>query len=264
MKSVLYRIAPAFSIALLVGVLSGCASMQSTQQTRTSVSLAVPNPMLGTHSAVTPASRISPEKPNNWWEKRHNQFNEIAAEGNHDLILIGDSITHGWEKGGKDVWEEYYTPRNAMNLGTSGDRTQHVIWRLQNGNFDGQTPKLCVIMIGTNNYKDNNAQEIADGITAIVYEILERSPHTKVLILGIFPRFEKPHPKRAMLAEASALSSKLADGKRVFYLDIGDAFLDDDGTLPEEIMPDFLHPNPYGYKLWAEAMEPTIQKLLGE
>jgi lysophospholipase L1-like esterase len=264
MKPNLYRVVPAIFIALLAGALSGCASMRSAQQTTTPVALSVPKPVLGTHSAVTPASRISPDKPNNWWEKRHNQFNETAAEGNHDLILIGDSITHGWESGGKDVWEKYYTPRNAMNLGISGDRTQHVIWRLQNGNFDGQTPKLCVIMIGTNNYNDNNAQEIADGITAIVYEILERSPKTKVLILGIFPRFEKPHPKRAMLAEASALSSKLADGKRVFYLDIGDAFLDDDGTLPAEIMPDFLHPNAYGYKLWAEAMEPTIAELLGE
>ena len=213
---------------------------------------------------MTPAHRISPDRRGEGWEKRHELLNERAASGDHDLVMIGDSITHGWEGGGKDVWAKYYDPRNTMNIGIGGDRTQHVIWRLQNGNFAGQTPKLCVLMIGTNNFRDNTAEEISDGIVAIVYEILRQSPKTKILILGIFPRFETPHPKREMLAEASASAAKLADGKRVFYLDVGEAFLDDDGTLPEDIMPDFLHPNEKGYKIWAEAMEPSIAKLLGE
>ena len=86
-----------------------------------------------------------------------------------------------------------------------------------------------------------------------------------ILILGIFPRFAEPtHEKRIMLAKASALTSKLADGKRIHYLDIGDAFLTKDGVLTKKVMPDYLHPHTPGYKIWAEAMEPKIKEIMGE
>lgn len=211
------------------------------------------------NSAVTPVPRTGR------WMERHEKFNERVKQGHADLVFIGDSITHGWEGRGKEVWEKYYGKRHAVNLGIGGDRTQHVIWRLDHGNFEGITPKVAVIMIGTNNSKDNTPQEIADGVTAIVKQIRTKSPHTKILLLGIFPRGANPEDARRKVNEATnAIISKLDDGKHVYYLDIGAKFLDKDGTLSRDIMPDLLHPNEKGYQIWAEAIEPTLKKLLKE
>jgi beta-glucosidase len=198
--------------------------------------------------------------------KRHEQFNERIKQGNVELIFIGDSITQGWEGAGKDVWAKHYGPRNAVNLGIGGDRTQHVLWRLEHGNIDGIAPKVAVLMIGTNNSNgaDNTAEEIGAGITAIVSKLRSALPQTKVLILGIFPRGPKPNPQREKNAKASEIASKLADDKNVFYLDIGPKFLAADGTLASEIMPDHLHLSPKGYEIWADAIEPKVAELMGE
>src|SRR4051812_41595863 len=143
------------------------------------------------NDAVIPA----PREGN--WMKRHESFNERVKQGNADLIFIGDSITQGWEGNGKNVWAEYYAKRNAVNLGIGGDRTQHVLWRLDHGNIDGINPKLALLMIGTNNSGNNTSEQIADGIKAIVEKLRAKLPNTKVLILAIFPRgADKDDPKR--------------------------------------------------------------------
>lgn len=198
--------------------------------------------------------------------ERHLKFNERVKQGNVDLLLIGDSITQGWEGAGKDAWEKHYGKRNAVNLGIGGDRTQHVLWRFDHGNLDGISPKLAVLMIGTNNSNgtDNTAEEIGAGIQGIVKKLREKLPQTKVLILAIFPRDEKPNPRRDKIAKASEIASQLADNQNVFYLDIGPKFLGDDQSLSREIMPDFLHLSPKGYEIWAEAIEPKVAELLGE
>lgn len=211
------------------------------------------------HAAVTPVPR-----PDEWWQKRHASFNERVKQGNVDLIFIGDSITQGWEGEGKDAWAQFYGDRNAVNLGIGGDQTQHVLWRLDNGNIDGIAPKLAVIMIGTNNAGGNTAEEIGDGITAIVQKLRAKLPQTKILLLAIFPRDEKPSATREKIAAASAIGAKAADGKDVFFLDIGSEFLLDDGTLPKDIMYDFLHLTPKGYLIEAQALEPHIARHLGE
>lgn len=211
------------------------------------------------HSAVKPVPR------DGGWMKRHESFNERVKKGNVDLIFIGDSITQGWEGAGKNVWAKYYTPRNAVNLGIGGDRTQHVLWRLENGNIEGISPKLAVIMIGTNNSGDNTSREIADGVEAIVKKLRKELPETKLLVLGIFPRGADKNDKRRQVNEgANELIAKLADDKNIFYLDIGDKFLADDGTLSREVMPDLLHLNEKSYTTWAESIEPTVAKLMGE
>lgn len=212
------------------------------------------------HSALNPAHRHS------WWTVRHNAVNERVKKGNVDLIFIGDSITHSWESGGKDLWAKYYAPRNAVNMGFSGDRTQHVLWRLDHGNIDGISPKAAVIMIGTNNSNgnDNTAEEIADGIIAICKKLRTKLPKTKILILAVFPRGQKPSPQREKNAKASELASKIADGKMIHYLDIGPKFMEPDKSLSKEIMPDYLHLTPKGYKIWAEATEPKLKELMGE
>jgi lysophospholipase L1-like esterase len=212
------------------------------------------------------ASTVRPEpRTDKGWVDRNASFNERVKQGNVGLLLIGDSITHGWEGDGKDVWAKYYTPRNAVNLGIGGDRTQHVLWRLDHGNVDGIAPKLAIMMIGTNNSNgtDNTAEEIAAGIEAIVKKLRAKLPQTKVLILAIFPRGEKPNPQREKNAKASQIAAKLADNQMVYFLDIGDKFLAADGTLTKEIMPDFLHLSPPGYEIWASSIEPTVAQLMG-
>ena len=212
------------------------------------------------HSAVEPAHRHS------WWTLRNDAVNERVKQGNVDLLMIGDSITHGWEGGGKKFWDIYYEPRNAVNMGFSGDRTQNVLWRLEHGHLEGISPKLAVLMIGTNNSngEDNTAEEIADGIVAICKKIREKCPKTKILILAIFPRGPEPSEQREKNAKASKLASKIADDKMIHYLDINDKFLTKDGFLSKNIMPDYLHPNEAGYKIWAEAIEPKVAELMGD
>jgi lysophospholipase L1-like esterase len=200
------------------------------------------------------------------WMTRHESFNNRVKQGNVDLIFIGDSITQGWEGAGKDAWEKNYAKRNAVNLGIGGDRTQHVLWRLDHGNIDGISPKAAVLMIGTNNSNgsDNTAEEIGTGIEGIVKKLREKLPQTKILVLAIFPRGAQPNPQREKNAKASQIAAKLADNKMVFFLDIGDKFLAADGSLPKETMPDFLHLSPQGYEIWATSIEPTLVQLMGE
>jgi len=211
------------------------------------------------HSAVKPVPRSG------GWMKRHESFNKRVAEGEVDLILIGDSITHGWEGKGKNVWEKFYGKRNAVNLGIGGDRTQHIIWRLDNGNVKEISPKVAVVMIGTNNSGNNSPEEIADGLAAITKQLRAKLPKTKVLLLGIFPRgANKDDGRRQVNGKANDIFKKLADGKGIHYLDIGEKFLEPDGTLSRKIMPDLLHLSVEGYTIWAESIEPTLKKLMGE
>jgi len=211
-------------------------------------------------------STVVPVPRDGGWLNRHQSFNERVKKGNVDLLLIGDSITQGWEGAGKEAWAKHYDKRNAVNLGIGGDRTQHVLWRLDNGNVEGISPKLAVLMIGTNNSNgtDNTAEEIGAGITAIVKKLREKLPQTKVLILAVFPRDEKPTPRREKNAKASEIAAKLADNENVFYLDIGSKFLTPEGLLTKDIMPDYLHLSPQGYTIWAEAIEPKVAELMGE
>lgn len=219
------------------------------------VDLAIP-----LHSATTPATRGAQRLVD-----RHERFNEIAEEGGVDLVFLGDSITQGWERNGREVWEEFYGGRHAANFGIGGDRTQHVLWRIENGNFDGIEPELIVLMIGTNNSRDNTAPEIADGVTAIIQKLRIKLPRTRILMLAIFPRGQNPdNTRRANNEAANEVFMELADGRMIHYLDIGDVFINDDGTISAEIMPDYLHLSPAGYRLWAGAIEDDVARLLGE
>jgi beta-glucosidase len=218
-------------------------------------------------STLVPADRLG--EP--WWKERFEQANARIARGDVGLIFLGDSITQGWEGEGRSIWEEYYEKRQAINLGYSGDRTQHVLWRLERHGLEklaqpASAPKLAVLMIGTNNSNgsDNTAEEIGDGIVAVVKSLRAKLPATKVLVLAIFPRGEKPDAQREKNARASSLAAQVADGKMVHYLDIGAKFLAEDGTLSKDVMPDFLHLSPLGYGIWAESIEPKVKELLGE
>ena len=208
--------------------------------------------------------------------KRHEQFlaDLKAKEGKVDVLFVGDSITDAWRRaqdpnnpkgwGGKAVFDKAYAKHNTLNLGISGDQAQHVLWRLENGEVEGISPKAAVLMIGTNNLGGYKNEEIVAGVTKIVRTLNQKLPTTKVLLLGVFPRGNKPSdPARARVKEINEQIAKLDDGgKTVKYLDIGQKFLAEDGTLPPEVMPDYLHPNDKGYQIWAEAMQPTLDELM--
>lgn len=213
----------------------------------------------GTHAAMVPAVPRSSGK-----KGRHLRMNERVSKGKVDLVFIGDSITSGWESRGPQVWDQFYGKRNAVNLGIGGDRTQHVIWRLNNGNIKGISPKAAVVMIGTNNSRDNTSEQIAEGVTVIINQLRSKLPETKVLLLGIFPRGASDDKRRRVNEKANAIFSKLADGEHIHYLDIGNEFMNNEGVLTRGMMPDQLHLNEQGYVIWAEAIESKLSKLLGE
>ena len=219
-----------------------------------------------------PESTTTPKAREATWVKRHERFVAMAQKGNIDVLFLGDSITDAWggeghnpKSAGTEIFAKGFESLNAANFGIGGDRTQHVLWRLQHGELEGIRPKVIMLMIGTNNSNDNTAEEIADGITAIVKEIHKRSPQTKILLLGVFPRDEKPTPRREKLKQVNEIIAKLDDGgKTVKYLDISDKFLEPDGTISKDIMPDFLHLTKKGYQIWADAVKEPINELLGK
>lgn len=196
-------------------------------------------------------------------EARHNGFLEIARSGNIDLLFVGDSITDLWDDRAKGLWDSVWAPLNAANFGISGDTTQGVLWRMQNGELEGFKAKLIVLMLGTNNINRNPVDDIVEGDRLIVEEFKKRQPQAKVLILGIFPRnAEATHPNRAIIKEINSKLAAIADNRQVFYLDIGDSFLTADGTLTTEVMNDGLHPTEKGYQIWADAMLGRVKELM--
>jgi N-acetylglucosamine-6-sulfatase len=212
--------------------------------------------------STVPANRF----PEVWWKQRHTEKVSLAKQGGHDLVFIGDSITQGWEGHGKPAWDKYYGHRKALNLGYSGDRTEHVLWRLMNGELENVDPKLFVLMIGTNNtgHRQDPPEQTADGIKLILELLQDRKPDAKILLLSIFPRDEKPDGKLRQLNNAINERIKtFADGDKIQWLDVSDAFLAEDGTLPAATMPDFLHPQAAGYEMWAKAIESKIALLTG-
>jgi len=212
------------------------------------------------NSAVIPATRGDEQ----WWRDRDKSITSNARKGNVDLAFIGDSITQGWEGRGKDVWNAYYGNRKAINLGIGGDRTEHVIWRLTHGNLGKIRPKVAVVMIGTNNtgHFDQDPAEVAAGVERILQILNERLPETKIVLHGIFPRGpDSLDAKRLNNIAINQQIRRFADGDRVHYMEIGDQFLEPDGTISREIMPDLLHLSPQGYERWAQTLEPQLKEL---
>ena len=196
--------------------------------------------------------------------KSHESFVALAKKGEAQVAFLGDSITAGWN-GQKALFEKEYAQYKAVNFGIGGDRVQHVLWRVENGEFEGIKPKVVVLMIGTNNSgtAENSPEQIAAGIKNIIAAIHRRSADTKVLLLAIFPRGagEANNPGRTKNKAVNALIAKFDDGQKVHFLDIGPKFLAADGTLSKEIMPDLLHLNAKGYQIEADAIREKLAAL---
>jgi len=201
--------------------------------------------------------------PNAQFIASHEKFLALAKEGKARLVFLGDSITAGWTKS-PDIWTKHFGKHDPVNFGIGGDRTQHVLWRLENGELEGIKPKALVLMIGTNNIGGDTAEGITKGVTKIVEFIRTKSPETKILLLGIFPRGEKALRGQppAKLKQINTALAALDNGSTIHFLDIGDRFFEPDGTLSKEIMPDFLHLSAKGYQIWADAISAKVDELM--
>ncbi len=227
------------------------------------------------NTAIIPAPACEKDFYN--WEERHAAVCEAIRQKPVKLVFIGDSITHMWggtppanRQSGDTVWQEFFGQRQAINMGFGWDRTQQVLWRLEHGEFEGITPDVAVVLIGTNNLtghavRENTDAEIVAGITAVCNGIRKQSPKTRVLLLGVLPRGADPaNPLRGRIRQINAELAKLDGTGGVSYLDWGPKLLDADGKFLVGVAPDTVHLSEAGYRIWAESMEPTLVKLLAE
>jgi lysophospholipase L1-like esterase len=251
------------SLALAAFVLASPAlaqtiapSVTSPRPAASAASVVRPTPKPRTpDDAVTPAIKDAP---------RHAEFLNRIKEGDIGLLFLGDSITDFWPRRGEWSWLKF-APYNPADFGISGDCTEHVLWRITNGELDGIKPKVTVIMIGTNNighYRDEKPEWAAAGVKKIVDTVHEKLPDTKVLLLAVFPRGFKASPERQKVDQINALIAALDDGKQTRYLDIGKSFLDANAELPPDIMPDKLHPTAKGYDIWYNAMHSLLDEMM--
>ena len=182
-----------------------------------------------------------------------------------DLIFIGDSITAGWRGVGSAIWAKYYEPRHALNFGISGDKTQNVLWRLNNMDLSNLKPKVAVILIGGNNI-GNTPHEIADGIKAVLANTQEAFPGVKIILVSVMPN-ERATDK---MMQVNSLIRGYADDSTVYYLDLVPLMPPITTTAPDGtadtnwkgLGQDRLHPDATGYQIWADAMDPLLTKLL--
>jgi lysophospholipase L1-like esterase len=197
-----------------------------------------------------------------WFLTVQGKFDRYSAKP-ADIIFDGDSITNRWETTGKTVWDSRFAGR-AADFGIEGDRTENLLWRLSKGQIRGVSPKLVVLMIGTNNVSRNSADEIAQGVEAIVQRYEALCPSAHILLMAVLPRGKTPaDPNRLKLNQVNGeLQVWYAAGNdpRLAFIDVGKQLIQSDGTISPEMMPDMLHPSVDGYKIWADAIQPYIDK----
>ena len=224
-----------------------------------------------TNTAVIPVPKLENDFYD--WYQRHEQVKAQIKQQPVELVFIGDSITHMFGgpapspvHHGQEVWARYYGKRNAVNMGFGWDRTQNVLWRLENGEFDGIQPKAAVLLIGTNNRtgtqnaRENTPAEIAEGIEAICKAVHAKATGCKIVLLSVLPR--SPENFVAPIREINQRIAKLEALGYVTFLDLWPVFAEPDGLPKKELMADTVHPNEKGYQGWAEALEPVLVKLL--
>lgn len=197
------------------------------------------------------------------WNQKHSDFAAVAAKGEAELVFVGDSIIAGaqWS----ESWKKAFGGYKSANFGMGGDRTQNVLWRLANGEIGALKPKAVVVLIGTNNIftTPRDVDDTVRGITAIAKELHGAFPPARILVLGVFPRGEKPDaPERSKVAKINEALAKEHDGRSIFVMDIGKVFLEADGTLPRTVSPDQIHLSEEGVRRWVDAIEPWVRQAM--
>jgi lysophospholipase L1-like esterase len=223
--------------------------------------------MTDINTAMIPVPRLELDLYD--WYARHHAELELKKNLKPQVVLIGDSITHFWggppkssEVNGPRAWQRAFGSMPVLNLGFGWDRTQNVLWRIRQGEFDDIHPGWVVLAIGTNNLtgtahaRASTPEEIVGGIDAIYQEIHQRSPESRIVVMAILPRGKQPtDPLRKPIQQTNRLlAARFASNPSVTYLDIGAGFLAPDGSLPASMMPDGTHPSDSGYEIWADAL----------
>jgi len=194
---------------------------------------------------------------------RHQYILQHKKDRPIDVLFLGDSITEFWETEGAAIWAERFAMLNAANFGVSTDATQNLLWRITEGHeIDGLSPKVVVLMIGTNNTTTNSASGIADGVETIVRTIRARLPKSKILLLSVLPRELGGDAVNARSRSANAKFATLSNGQWIHYLDMHDRFLDPHGRPSAELLQDGLHLSPAGYQVLADAVRPKLDTML--
>lgn len=257
---------------------TGCSVSQSDPTSQITEPAA---PQFWDEIPKSPSTTMPERIVDTYWHGQFQRVNrEVADADQPEIVFFGDSITWHWSLGaavGKSAWERNYAPRNAINMGNSGDITPVMLYRVTHGNLDfskGQHPKVAVLLCGTNNFvvsksaggkvvwelsMDTPPAEVANGARAVAQVFRRKLPYTRVIMLGVFPvANEKKQPKvQAVNAINAALKYNTDE---VIYLDIGDAFLKPDGSVDRKIVPDGTHPNAEGYERWVKRMDPLIEQ----
>jgi lysophospholipase L1-like esterase len=233
------------------------------------------------NTAIIPVSKLE-ENGYDWWV-RHNDVLKVKDSLNPEIVLIGNSISHYWGgnfpplknadgtsmiPNGPNSWQSTFKNHRVLNLGFGWDRTQNVLWRLDNGELDGLNPKLVIIHIGTNNTSEtqnapmNTASEIVEGISAIYSRVQSKVPNAKIILMQIMPREKLPdNPRRILINETNQSLKKFASENNIKLLDISSKMLTSDGLLTKKYTLDFCHPNEAGYQIWGDALRPYIDSI---
>jgi lysophospholipase L1-like esterase len=221
----------------------------------------------GAQDPLSPLPGYFPEVPEEWLS-RHNRFLDRAAQGEIDVLFLGDSITEGWSAPPQaDLWATYFAPLRADNFGIGGDRTQQVLWRIDQGTLDGIAPKVVVLLIGVNNLwsQSHSAEQVAAGIRAVIDRIQAKLPETQILLQGILPTGQSPdNPLRSQIREINGIIATFAHTERIQFIDFGATFLEPDGTISPRTMPDFCHLSTEAYAEWTRIIEPPLRAMLSD
>ena len=201
--------------------------------------------------AETPADRLHLR----WWKERHRAKVEEAGRGPFDFAVVGDSITHFWETTGREEWARCFAGRRPLNLGFDGDLTEHVLWRMRNGEWPVPAPGRTLLLAGTNNnIRFESVDATVAGLRAIVRAMRERTPAAPITLLCLFPRNGRHAWTRVRNDAVNARLPALAREEKVDLLDLRHLFVDARGDLDRTALPDQLHPGPIGYARWADAL----------
>ncbi len=218
-----------------------------------------------------------PEERKDWSSKYSDYLrNGYKNKEKKKILFLGDSITQQWLSsknnkfaGGLEIWNEIYKPVPSANFGIAGDCTEHLLWRITEGKqLEKFNPKVVVIMIGTNNIhskKKYKHEQISEGIRLIVDTVRKKLPKSKILLLGILPRFDGWRSAKYFKSNINAINNAIAkcdDGKNIFFMDLSKNFLNPDGSIKKELFRDGIHLTPEGYQVFSKAMNPLLFKLL--
>ncbi len=199
-------------------------------------------------------------------ERQAEALRRVREATSANVVFLGASIVEGWEREGASVWKERIAPLGALQIGVGGDRTEHVLWRLAEAPLTRLAPKVIVLNIGSNNLGQgtSTAEEAVLGIRRVVAVLREQCPASTLLLLDVFPRGERMNALRGDVAQVNQCLTRLDDGARVRFLRVGDRFVEDDGSIKKETMPDFLHLSEAGYRSWGDAIVPEIARVIGD